>query len=143
MMYLSTHFTADEFTQSQTAAREGINNDLPIDLVPAAKRTAQGLELVRILLNAHPVLISSGYRCPELNEKVGGSRMSQHMLAEAADITVPTYGTPAQVVAAIVRSSIPFDQCILEYGRWCHISFSDMNRKQALVIDKDGTRAYA
>lgn len=143
MIFLSPHFTIDEFTQSQTAARDGIDNTIPPDLMPSAKRTAQGLELVRILLNSHPVLISSGYRCPELNQKVGGSRLSQHMLAEAADFTVPTYGTPAQVVAAIVRSSIPFDQCILEFGRWCHISFTDKPRKQALVIDQSGTRAYA
>ena len=142
-MYLSTHFTVDEFTQSQTAAREGIDNTIPLELLPTAKRTAYGLELVRTLLNSHPVLISSGYRCHELNEKVGGSKLSQHILAEAADITVPTYGTPAQVVAAIVRSSIPYDQCILEFGRWVHISFTDIPRKQALVIDKDGTRAYA
>lgn len=142
-MYLSPHFTVDEFTQSQTAAREGIDNTIPADLMPAAKRTAFGLELVRTLLNSHAVFISSGYRCPSLNAYVGGSRLSQHMLCEAADFTCPTYGTPAQIVAAITKSTIPYDQVIIEFGRWVHISFTDKPRKMALVIDKTGTRAYA
>lgn len=148
MKHLTPHFTLDEFTNSQTAAREGIDNSLPDNLLPTAIRTAQGLELVRTLLNSHSVLISSGYRSPELNAAVKGSKTSQHMLAEAADITVPTYGTPAQVVASIVRSSIPYDQCILEFydpktnRGWCHISFSDKPRLQALVIDGTGTREY-
>ena len=141
-MYLSTHFTVDELTQSQTAAREGIDNTIPLELLPTAKCTAYGLELVRTLLNSHPVLISSGYRCPELNTKVGGSKASQHCLAEAADFTCPTYGTPSQIVASIVKSTIPYDQVIVEFGRWVHISFTDTPRKQALVIDSDGTRNY-
>jgi zinc D-Ala-D-Ala carboxypeptidase len=147
-MYLSQHFTIDEFTQSQTAAREGIDNSIPADLMPSAKRTANGLELVRTLLNSHSVLVSSGYRCPALNAKVGGSKASQHMLCEAADFTCPTYGTPAQIVSAITKSTIPYDQCILEYfdpirkTGWVHISFTDKPRKQALVIDQSGTRSY-
>jgi len=143
MTHLSPHFTEDEFTQSQTAAREGIDNSIPPDLLPAAKRTAFGLELVRTLLNSNAVLISSGYRCPALNAKVGGSRLSQHMLCEAADFTCPTYGTPWQIIKAIKQSTIPYDQVIVEFSRWVHISFTDNPRKQALVIDQSGTRTYA
>lgn len=143
MTYLSPHFTLDEFTHSQTAAREGIDNSLPSDLVPTAKATAEGLEMVRNLLNSHPILISSGYRCPSLNAYVGGSKLSQHMLAEAVDFTCPTYGDPGRIVNAIVKSGIQYDQCILEFGRWVHISFSDKPRLQALVIDKTGTRSFA
>lgn len=141
-MYLSANFTVDEFVASQTAAREGIDNDLPIELLPAAKRTAYGLEMVRTLLGDKPILISSGYRSAALNAAVKGSMGSQHLVAEAVDFTCPSFGTPAQIVNTLVKSQLYYDQCILEYGRWVHISFNERNRKQALIIDKDGTRAY-
>jgi len=141
-MYLSTHFTLEEFTASQTAARDGINNDLPDVLLPSAKRTCYGLEKVRTLLRSHPILISSGYRSAALNAAVKGSQGSQHLLAEAADFTAPTFGTPETIVKTILASDIDFDQCILEFGRWVHISFHDNPRKQSLVIDQSGTRAF-
>ena len=139
-MYLSTNFTVDEFTASQTAAREGIDNDLPIELLPAAKRTAYGLEMVRTLLGDKPILISSGYRSAALNAAVKGSQGSQHLVAEAVDFTCPAFGTPAQIVNTLVKSQLYYDQCILEFGRWVHISFSDSPRRQALIIDHDGVR---
>jgi zinc D-Ala-D-Ala carboxypeptidase len=147
-MYLSANFTVSEFVASQTAAREDIDNDIPIELLPAARQTAYGLEMIRTLLGDRPLLISSGYRSAALNAAVKGSMGSQHLVAEAADFTCPTYGTPAQIMNALVASQIPYDQCILEYssnknGGWVHVSFSQRNRKQALRIDKDGTRAYA
>jgi hypothetical protein len=43
----------------------------------------------------------------------------------------------------VAHPEIPFDQCILEFGRWCHISFTRNPRRQALVIDHDGARAFA
>ena len=138
-MNLSAHFTLDEFTNSQTAARQGIDNTPSPDIVRTLQRTATGLELVRNLLGA-PILISSGYRSPALNKAVGGAANSQHMTGEAVDFTCPGYGTPAQIVADISHSIIPFDQVIVEFGRWVHISFSDKNRRQSLVIDGNGTR---
>lgn len=143
-MNLSTHFTLAEFTSSQTATRLGISNDPPCDLFPALKATAEGLELVRSLLDGKPILISSGYRSPALNDVVRGQRASQHLLGEAVDFTCPAYGTPLEVMAAVVASDIAFDQCIQEFGSqgWVHISFSDRDRRQALVIDAAGTRVY-
>ena len=140
---LSTHFSLDEFTNSQTASRLGIANDPGPDVISALVVTAHGLELVRTLLGNVPVLISSGYRSTALNAACHGAIGSQHLLGEAVDFTAPTFGTPAEVVAAIVASDIPYDQCILEFGRWCHISFSTRDRRQALVIDSMGTRAFA
>lgn len=142
MMQLSAHFTLDEFTFSQTASRRGINNDPPPAVMDCLQRTATGLELVRNWLGA-PILISSGYRCPELNAAVGGAHNSQHLTGEAVDFTCPSFGPPAKIVASLVGSSIPYDQVIVEFGRWVHISFSQHNRHQALVIDADGTRAFA
>jgi zinc D-Ala-D-Ala carboxypeptidase len=137
---LSPHFTLAEFTHSQTAARLGLDNDPPIEIVAALKRTAQGLEAVRVRLGGVPIIISSGYRSPAVNRAVGGSERSQHMRGEAADFTAPRFGTPRQIVDALADSDVPFDQCILEHNAWCHISFSDKPRRQALIIDRTGTR---
>ena len=141
-MNLSTHFTLEELTVSQAAARLGLDNTPSPPIVANLTNTALGLEMVRALLQA-PIIINSGYRSPAVNRAVGGVGMSQHMTGQAADIICPGYGHPLEVVEAIVRSSIPFDQCILEFESWCHISFAPDPRRQALVIDHDGTRALA
>ena len=146
-MIVTPHFTLEEFCASQTAARLGINNDLPAGLYPTAKRTLQGMEDIRTLLNSNAIKVSSGYRCPDLNKAVGSKPTSQHQLAEAVDFTCPTFGNVTQIVNAIVKSSINYDQVIREFDRtgngWCHISFNDNPRKMALIIDADGTRAFA
>jgi hypothetical protein len=52
--------------------------------------------------------------------------------------------TPDQVVKAIIAANLPFDQVIREFDRWTHISIpiKGSPRKQALIIDKSGTRQY-
>lgn len=141
-MYLSNNFTLAEFTQSQTALRSSINNTPPPELLPALKRTAQGLEQVRERLGNKPIIVSSAYRCPLLNTLIGSKPSSQHISGQAVDFKCPSFGTPAQIVRKLVGSGIAYDQCILEFGAWVHVSFSDTPRMQALVIDATGTRAY-
>ena len=141
-MMLSPNFSLTEFTDSQTAARMGIDNDPPVELVPTLKATARCMEDVRDLLGGKPVLVSSAYRSPELNAAIGGSKNSQHMSGEAVDFTCPKFGTPEEIVQKIKDSALLFDQCILEYYRWVHISFSARNRRQTLIIDRNGTRAF-
>lgn len=139
-MNLSPHFTLDELTVSQEAARRGIDNTPPPEVIRALERTAQGLEAVRIRLGGAPIVVSSGYRCPELNAAIGGAKASQHMTGQAADIICPRFGGPVEVAYALRDSGIEYDQLILEYGRWVHISFSAHPRHMALIIDKAGTR---
>lgn len=141
MTQLTQHFSLEEFTHSQTASRLGIDNDLPIALKAAAIRTCQGLEQVRIVLNANAIRISSGYRCKALNDAVGSKDSSQHMRAEAVDFTSP-FATPRRIVETIIDSDIDYDQIILEFDSWVHISFAERNRFQALIIDKFGTRGF-
>lgn len=147
--YLSTHFTLEELTDSQTAARQGIDNTPDTETIERLKLTCYGMEEVRKELEDKPILISSGYRSPALNKAIGGALNSQHVLGQAVDFTCPSFGTPAQIVSAIKQSDIPYDQVILEYfdpvkkTGWVHISFSPRNRRSALVIDKSGTREYA
>ena len=140
MIYLSPHFTLDELTFSQTAERLGLNNDPGPEVLAALKRTALGLEAVRVRLGGAPILVSSGYRAPPVNAAVGGSPSSQHMRGEAVDFTAPRFGVPRQIVDALADSDVPYDQLILEFGRWVHISFSGNPRRHALVIDRSGTR---
>ena len=148
-MKLSPHFSLAEFCASQTAGRLGINNDLPLELYETAKRTAEGLEKVRLRLRSHPILISSGYRCLALNSAVGSKNTSQHVKAEAVDFTCPTFGSVNQVIEAIIDSDIKYSQLLSEFvgpdgsGGWCHISFDGSNKRQALIIDKTGTRPWS
>lgn len=139
-MNLSPHFTLAEFVVSDTAARRGIKNDPPADLLHALKRTAQGMEAVRVRLGGAPIIVTSGYRSPALNAAVGGQPSSQHTRGEAADFIAPRFGSPTEVAAALRDSGVDYDQLILEFGRWVHISFSQAPRRHALVIDERGTR---
>ena len=141
-MNLSPHFTLAEMTVSDVAARRGLPNMPPDDILPALTRTAQGLEAVRAVLGK-PIIVTSGYRSPAVNRLVGGQPSSQHMKGEAADFICPGYGSPAEIVAALVKSAVQYDQCILEFGRWVHISFAPAFRRMALIIDANGTRPYS
>ena len=137
-MNLTPHFTLEELTVTQ---HRGIDNTPPtLALLGNLRRTAMLLEQVRTRLGV-PILVSSGYRCPELNAAVGGQANSQHLTGQAADFIAPGFGAPVAVVS-VLRDAIdlPYDQLILEFDRWVHISWADTPRHQALVIDKTGTR---
>lgn len=138
---LSPHFSLAELTASDTAARKGIDNTPPPAAMTALVRTAIGLEGVRALLGV-PVLVSSGFRSRELNKLVGGQPLSQHTKGEAADFTAPLYGSPEKIATRLVKSALAFDQLIVEFDRWVHVSFTATPRRQALVIDKLGTRLF-
>ena len=134
--YLSPHFSLQELTQSQTAAREGIDNTPPADVIPHLATLCCALEHVRSFFGA-AILVSSGYRNPVVNKLVGGVPDSDHILGYAADILVPHIGAPAEVCRRIISGHVvSFDQIIHEYGAWCHISVNPRMRGQALTIFK-------
>lgn len=140
-MRLSTHFTLAEFEASQTAARLGLDNRVPPELMGDLIYTARALEVVRTALGKHPVIVTSGYRSPEVNAAVGGSPTSQHMKGQAADIIVPGCGRPIEVCRRILEAGIVFDQLINEFSAWTHISFVPSGARMALLtIDRQGTR---
>ena len=141
-MNLSLYFTLDEMTTSQTATRANIDNIPTGSELESLKFTAQQMDKVRQHLGK-PVFISSGYRSPKVNKLVGGVPSSQHTKGEAVDFTCPNFGTPREIVKSLKSSGIDFDQLILEFDRWVHISFTrNSNRKQVLVIDHNGTRNF-
>ena len=78
-----------------------------------------------------PIIITSGYRCPRLNQAVGGVKNSQHLEGKAVDIVVNGM-TISALITFIVHSGIEFDQLINEKN-WVHISFNkNHNRHQVL-----------
>lgn len=143
-MMLTRHFSLDEFTTSQTAARLGIDNKPNPQALANLIRTASLLEQVRALFGK-PVRISSGYRCDAVNAHIGGAKTSQHVVGCAADFTVQGVALK-DVMGAIIANDLPYDQLIHEFNSWIHISVPTSSigepRKQALIIDKRGTRAY-
>jgi len=144
MTRLTPHFTLEEFTFSQTATRKGIDNTPHEGILDNLCILANGMEDVRNLLNA-PIHVSSGYRCPELNDLLGSKRTSQHTKGLACDFTSNAYGSPQIIFADIITSDIPYDQLILEFDRWIHISFVEDGgtpRKQALIINGEGAMIY-
>ena len=143
-MRLTPHFTLDELTFSETATRLGIDNTPTIEVRQNLAILALGLENVRELLGT-PIYVSSGYRCLELNNILKSKPTSYHVKGLAADFRSDRYGDPNSIVFAIINSDIHYDQVINEYNKWVHISFAasgETPRKQALIIDKNGTSLY-
>jgi len=145
-MNLTPHFTLEELTASETAERNGWDNSPNDTELANLTRLADFLEQVKVVLNGKPIMISSGLRTKKVNDAVGSKDSSQHRTGCACDFRVPGM-TPDDVVKAIVASGIGYDQIIREFDRWTHISISNSEdtspRKQALIIDKAGTRPYA
>lgn len=143
MTHLTEHFTLEELTHSDSALRNGWDNTPNGDEVANLTRLAQLLEQVKKAVGGKPVMINSGFRNKQVNDSVGSKDTSQHRTGCAADLRVPGM-TPRQVVDACL--AVPFDQIILEFDAWTHISVPLAGvkpRGSRLIIDKQGTRAYS
>jgi uncharacterized protein YcbK (DUF882 family) len=142
-MNLTEHFTLEELTHTEHRELENIPNETELANL---KRLAEFLEEVKTVLGGKPILVSSAFRSKAVNDSVGSKDTSQHRVGCAADLRVPSM-TPDEVVKAIIASGIGYDQVIREFDRWTHISVPNTHdgtpRKQALIIDKQGTRVYA
>lgn len=144
-MNLSEHFSLEELTHSDIGARHGLDNTPSDEQIDNLKRVCALLEKIRALIG-RPVIVTSGYRSEAINSLLGSKNSSQHRLGCAADIKVQ--GMPIkQLFDAIIQSDIEYDQIILEFNSWVHISVpntaNDFCRHSKLVIDKNGTRAYS
>jgi hypothetical protein len=142
-MNLSEHFTFEELTHTDHRELENTPNETELTNL---KRLAEFLETVKSVLGGKPIMVNSAFRSKAVNDAIGSKDTSQHRVGCAADIRVPSM-TPDEVVKAVIASGIGYDQIIREFDRWTHISVTNdsagVPRKQALIIDKQGTRAYA
>ena len=133
---MTPHFTLAELTHTD---HRSLNNTPNAGELANLQRLAEFLEVVKTTLGGKPVMINSAFRSKAVNDAVGSKDTSQHRLGLAADFRVPGM-SPDAVVRALL--ALPYDQIIREYDAWTHISISDKPKRQALIIDRQGTRAF-
>ena len=142
-MKLSANFQLSELVKSQTAERKGIpNNPSPAHIDNLKALCVNVLQPIRSHFEA-PVMISSGYRSPELCIAIGSKITSQHATGNAADLEVP--GIDNKILATWIKENLEYDQLILEFYRdgepdsgWVHVSWnSDKNRSNSLRAARD------
>ena len=140
---MTKHFTINELTRSATAARKGIDNNPDQEVEGNLLALCENvLEPIRKYLG-QPLRVNSGYRSQKLNRVIGGSKRSQHIEGQAADITCT--GRNAEVFNYALKA-LDFDQLIWEFGtadepQWVHISFNEgNNRKEALIAYRYGRK---
>jgi zinc D-Ala-D-Ala carboxypeptidase len=141
-MQLTQNFSFEELTHTDHREYDNTPNDAELENL---KRLAEFLEEVKQTLGGRPIMVNSAFRSKQVNDAVGSKDSSQHRIGCAVDIRVPQL-TPDQVVRAIIASDLQYDQVIREFDRWTHLSIPNTvdakPRKQALIIDKSGTRAF-
>lgn len=150
MTKLTEHFSLEELTD--TSHREFDNTPNEAERANL-ERLALFLEQVKEVLGGKPIMVNSAFRSKQVNDAVGSKDTSQHRIGCAADIRVPGMN-PDEVCKKIIASGLLYDQIIREFynpeakaGGWTHISVPNTKemtpRRQALIIDKSGTRVYA
>ena len=140
---MTPHFTLAELTATNHRTLDNTPNEAERANL---QRLAEFLEGVKTALGGKPIMVNSAFRSKQVNDAVGSKDTSQHRVGAACDFRVPGM-TPDQVVRAVIAAQLPFDQIIREFDAWTHISVPNSAslkpRRQALVIDKTGTRAFA
>ena len=142
-MNLTEHFTLAELTATSHRQFDNTPNEAE---TANLQRLAEFLEQVKTALDGKPIMVNSAFRSKQVNDSVGSKDTSQHRIGCAADIRVPGM-TPDAVVRAVIAAGLPYDQIIREFDAWTHISVTNTPdgapRRQALIIDKAGTRPFA
>lgn len=127
---ISKNFSYKEFEESETAVRKGIANVINTTEIRDSVK-ALVLNVLQPLRDAwgKPLHINSGYRCPALNEAVGGVATSQHVKGQAADVACDN---PYELASLAKELNLPYDQMIL-YPTFVHFSHK-LNGKQRKKI---------
>ena len=140
---MTPHFTLAELTATSHRQFDNTPNEAE---TANLQRLAEFLEQVKTALDGKPIMVNSAFRSKQVNDSVGSKDTSQHRIGCAADIRVPGM-TPDAVVRAVIAAGLPYDQIIREFDAWTHISVTNTPdgtpRRQALIIDKAGTRPFA
>jgi hypothetical protein len=142
-MKLSAHFDLGEFTRSESAKREGLDNTPPQEHLENLKILCEKV-LEPIRLRFGPINISSGYRGKMLNHFIGGSISSDHCVGRAADLDMDDMGSGVTntEIFNYIKDNLDYDQLIWEFGTkekpdWVHVGYRGKeNRKQTLRATK-------
>ncbi len=141
-MNLSANFTLKELTKSDTATRLGLDNTPDEQALENLKTLCEKvLQPVREHFGKS-VTVNSGYRSPESNAAVGGSKTSDHCKGQAADIEI--VGVANADLAQWIMDNLDYTQLILEFytqgvpdSGWVHVSYDPNNlKKQELTATK-------
>ncbi len=134
-MQLSKNFSLAELTVTNK----------PFDNTPNAKQVEALRALAENILQplrdeiGKPIRVTSGFRSAKVNTAVKGSKTSQHLRGEAADIKVEGM-TAKQVALTIVALGLPFDQVINEFDSWVHVSYGPRRRQERIKAVKQGPK---
>lgn len=136
------HFNLSEFFQSSTAAKNGIKNKPSFDEKAAIVRNINllvdnVLDPVRDMVNT-PIIITSGYRCPQVNRLVGGVDNSQHMSGCAADFYVQGFTVLMMwQVFLSIYDTMDFDQLIYYPNKnIIHVSYMENGNRHEAFLKK-------
>lgn len=128
------YFTFTEFERSDTATKFAIDNTMPES---AKKNVAELVDKVLDPLReawGKPIIVTSGYRCPELNKAVGGAKTSHHLSGMAADISTGNKADNRRLFELVQKLDLPFTQLIDESNfTWVHISLDPANVKRQIL----------
>ena len=145
-MKLTAHFDLSEFTRSESAKREGLDNTPTSEHLENLKILCEKV-LEPIRLKYGSINISSGYRGKMLNHFIGGSVNSDHCVGRAADIDMDDVGTGVtnKEIFNYIKDNLEFDQLINEFNyAWVHVGYRQgANRKQVLkAVKEKGKTVY-
>lgn len=148
-MKLSKNFSLAELTKSETALRHGLDNIPGEEEIENLRLLAENvLQPIRDAYGV-PVKVNSGFRHPEVNAAVGGSKTSDHCRGQAADIEIP--GVPNAELAEWIEENLEFRQLILEFytpgipdSGWVHVSYveGDNQKKVMTAMKENGKTVY-
>lgn len=140
-MNLTEHFTLEEMTFSESAARFGLSNEPGATELANLRRIASEMEAVRTLLGLNPINVHSGYRSIPVNALVGGVPTSAHVKGLACDFVCPGFGSNYAIAKKIESSDIPYDQVILEYG-WVHLGLAEDPMRRESMTKRSAAAPY-
>lgn len=138
-MKLSKNLTLAELVRSESAKRLGIDNTPDSDQIESLKALTENIfQPIRDEFKK-PIYISSGFRCVELNRRVGGSNGSQHTKGQAIDIDMDGTSISNAEIFKFIKDNLDFDQLIWEFGddespAWVHVSYISESENRGRIF---------
>ena len=132
------YFTLKEFERSSVADKYNIDNTIPKELIPHIEELIDFLNPIREVWGK-PIIVTSGYRCNELNKKVGGVSNSAHTIGYGVDLVSGDFSMFSNFIKSYFQShpEVKFDQVIIERSgksQWIHIGLYNRDNKQRGMV---------